>query len=473
MSNLEGENTLEISEIETQTRELSSNLRGFIFFWGGQLISILGSSIVQFVLTWWITIETESPLLLSLSMFIGFFPTILLTPIAGVFVDRWSKKWLMGSTDFLQAVTTVVLFFMFFYELATVSILLIFLAARGIFQAFQQPAIRALTPIMVPKKHLQRINSADYFVTSIIFLTGPIIAAFLFTFLEIHQMLWIDTATFLIAIIPLIFIKIPKIQKDEIKAKEKRSFFIDFKEGIVFIKEKRGLLSLLSIFATSNLFLIPLFTLINLFIYSTHGGGETELAYVLAFNQAGTIIGSLILIFWKGFKKKVYGVIAGLFLMFVGFIMIVFTPIGLFWFMGIGFLAIGFALPIANISSETIWQSIVPKDKLGRVMSVRTAIAQFTAPLGMILSGLIAEVIPIKYVYLGSAVIGVSCVVLISLFTSMRYVEKGIEIIDTEPDLEASESLSETILDDKKISKKALDSIISDEPDLSSSNEGK
>ena len=42
--------------------ELTSNLKGFAIFWGGQLFSILGSSIIQFVLAWWITIETESPL---------------------------------------------------------------------------------------------------------------------------------------------------------------------------------------------------------------------------------------------------------------------------------------------------------------------------------------------------------------------------------------------------------------------------
>ncbi|NHJ39363.1 MAG: MFS transporter [Asgard group archaeon] len=429
-------------EVKNQQIEMQANLKGFLFFWSGQIISILGSTIVQFIIIWWITVETESPLLLSLAMFIGFVPTIILTPIAGVFVDRWNKKALIGIVDFLQAAVTVILLFLFRFNFVTIPILLIFLASRGIFQAFHGPASSALIPIMVPKKHLTRINSLDYFFNSIVFLIGPIIAAFLYQLLPIYHLLWIDAASFIIAAIPLIFIKIPKIQKEEAKEKEKKSFFVDFKEGFSFIQEKKGLLPLLSAFTGANFFVMPLFTLINLFIYSTHSGGETNLAFVMAFNQVGTIVGSILFIIWKGFKKKVNGVVIGLLIIYAGYIFTTFTPSGLFWFMGIGFLISGFGLPMANISSQTIWQSIVPKDKLGRVMSVRLAIAQFTTPLSMILSGLIANTIAkglvnnnpiflvdgisIKYLFIGSSMIGLVFLAISWFFTSMKYVEKNI-----------------------------------------------
>ncbi|MHA1245693.1 MAG: MFS transporter, partial [Candidatus Heimdallarchaeota archaeon] len=255
-----------------------------------------------------------------------------------------------------------------------------------------QPAVMSLTPIMVPKKHLNRINSLDYFFNSIIFLIGPIIAAFLFKYIPIHHIMWVDVGSFIIAVIPLIFVVIPKvIQPDKAKGEEKKSFWSDFKEGFVFIKEKEGLLPLLGSFTGANFFIMPLFTLLNLFIYTTHNGLETNLAFVLAFNQVGMIIGSILFLVWKGFKKKVHGVVIGIVLMYVGYLFMSLTPTGLFWFMSIGFLIIGFGLPMANISSQTIWQTVVPKEKLGRVMSVRIAIAQFTSPFAIILSGLITE----------------------------------------------------------------------------------
>ncbi len=456
-------------ETETKQPEIQSNMKGFMFFWSGQLVSILGSTIIQFVLTWWITIETSSPLLLSLAMFVGFMPTIILTPIAGVFVDRWNRKALIGSVDFLQAAVTVVLLFLFRYDFVTVPILLIFLAVRGVFQAFHRPSVMALIPIMVPRKHLGRVNSIDYFFNSIVFLIGPIIAAFLYKFLAVYHILWIDAVTFSIAVIPLIFIKIPKIIKEKVKTKEKKKFFVDLKVGFVFIKEKKGLLPLLSAFTGGNFFMTPLFTLLNLFIYTTHTGTETNLAFVLAFNQAGVIVGSILFIIWKGFKKKVLGVIIGLLCMYSGFMFLTFAPSQWFWFIGIGFMIIGFGLPMANISSQTIWQSIVPKEKLGRIMSVRMAIAQFTVPLGMILSGVItdaiarrlaknvaqdvADALSIKYIFIGATVLGIVFLAISWLFTSMRHVEQG--IIPIKDEEEESKLKTDVFLDAKPSTKLA------------------
>ena len=444
----------------TKENGIKSNLKGYIFFWSGQLTSLLGSNIVQFVLIWWITVETKSALYLSLSAFIGFAPTILLTPVAGVLVDRLNRKLLLGSVDFLQALATVVLLFLFRFEIATVPILLGFIALRGVFQAFHTPGIQALIPIMIPRKHLNRFNSFDFFMSSIIFLIGPLIAAVLYAAFPMHQVLWIDATTFLVAVIPLIFIKIPEIKRVETKSQtQKSSFFSEFKEGITFIREKKGLLSLLAVFTAANLFMMPLFTLLNLFVLN-HGGGEIQLSYVLAFSQAGTIAGSVLFIVWKGFKKKVNGVVLGLFIAYIGFVITTFTPSGLFWFMGIGMLVTGFGLPMANISSQTIWQTVVPKEKLGRVMSVRITIAQMTAPVGMILSGVIANAISIQYLCIASAALAIRPLASSCFLTSLRKVEDDI-VYDIEEEEEVSEipsvefpaleieSVNPTISDDK------------------------
>ena len=111
-----------MSNATNNNQEEKSNLKGYMFFWSGQLISLLGSNIVQFVLIWWVTVTTESALLLSLSAFIGFAPTILITPIAGVFVDRWGRKGLLGSVDFLQAMATIALLFLFRFGVANLGL---------------------------------------------------------------------------------------------------------------------------------------------------------------------------------------------------------------------------------------------------------------------------------------------------------------------------------------------------------------
>src|SRR5512136_639404 len=90
-----------------------STFQSYVYFWLGQLVSLFGSSVTQFAIIWWITTETQSVVLLSLASFLGFAPVVALSPIAGVLADRWKRKWLIGVTDFLQAVATVVLIMLF------------------------------------------------------------------------------------------------------------------------------------------------------------------------------------------------------------------------------------------------------------------------------------------------------------------------------------------------------------------------
>ena len=95
-----------------------STYRSYILFWIGQKSSILGSSIVQFAIIWYITIVTQSAIVLALASLLGFGSQVILTPIAGVYVDRWSRKLIIGIADFLQAVATIVLIGLFMVGIA-------------------------------------------------------------------------------------------------------------------------------------------------------------------------------------------------------------------------------------------------------------------------------------------------------------------------------------------------------------------
>ncbi|MHA1199582.1 MAG: MFS transporter [Candidatus Heimdallarchaeaceae archaeon] len=487
-----------MAELAANGEETTGAFKNYIFFWSGQMVSLLGSAIVQFVIIWWITIRTRSALYLSIANIAGFLPFILLTPVAGVFVDRWSRKALIGSADFLQAAFTVGLAMFFMFEdtifnypnyafnfdvgsyiyrydrflantgpMTFIWVVLGFLAIRGSFQAFQVPAIQAIIPIMVPRKHLNRMNGIDFLFNGVIGLIGPVIAALLLAinFLDIGDLLWIDVITFSVAVIPLVLIKIPSVTKTEKKEKKETTFFQEFKEGIVFIKNKRGLFALLGVFTAANLCITPLFTLINLYVYAGHLGNATNLALVLAFFQGGMIGASVFMVIWKGFKKKVIGVAGGILVTYAGFLMITFTPQGLFWFMGIGALIMGLTLPIMNLSSQYIWQTVVPKEKLGRVMAVRQTLAQFSAPFGMILSGLIVHflekkaessgtevnaIATINPVFWGAIALGTAMLLFSWFFTNMRHVEEDLDF-DKSPDeppvLEIEEQTTSTPLD--------------------------
>lgn len=397
-----------------------ATFRSYLFFWSGQLVSLLGSSTAQFVIIWWITLETESALYLSIASLLGLAPMILLTPFAGVLVDRWSRRALIGFVDFMQALATVALIFLF--SLSSVSIwhILALLTLRGILQAFHIPAVSAITPSMVPKEKLSRLNGLNYLFTGAVTLTGPVVAALLLGFWEIYQILWIDAATFMVALIPLLIIQIPSVRKKQ----EKTSFREDFAEGFAFIKNARGLLPFLILATAINFLITPLSTLSPYYVKVDHLGEVSDLAFIIAFFQGGILAGGILMSVIKGFKKKMVVIVSFTYVLFLGYTLVALTPTGLFWFMAIGASIMAFGIPIINVSYLTIIQTVVPLKMQGRVNSVDMALSSAAQPFGMILSGAIVEFTGTANLFWGCIGLGILILTLSWLFTDIKHVEK-------------------------------------------------
>lgn len=104
--------------------------------------------------------------------------------------------------------------------------------------------------------------------------------------------------------------------------------------------------------------------------------------------------------------------------------MIALTPTGLFWYMAVGALIWAFPLPPINVSIQTILQTVVPVKMFARVNSVVMALANIASPLGMAISGPIAEVTGTANLFLGCSLLGILSITLSWLFTDIRHVEK-------------------------------------------------
>ena len=398
--------------------------RSYLVFWSGQLVSLLGSSIAQFVIVWWVTVETGSAVYLSISSFAGFAPMILLTPIAGVYADRWNRKALIGIVDFLQALTTVLLIFLFWLNIVSVWHVIGLSVLRGVFQAFHSPAVSALIPLMVPRDRLSRINGLNYLLSGVINFIGPPVAALLSDLWEIHEILWIDAGTFIIAVIPLLVIAIPAVKKKQEEGQDRPSFGKEFAEGLAFIRHARGLPALLMLATALNFLVMPLVTLLPYYVKYDHFGEEPDYALAAAVYQAGMLAGGLLMAAIKGFRRKMIAVLAFIYMSFLGYAMIALTPTGLFWYMAVGALIWAFPLPPINVSIQTILQTVVPVKMFARVNSVVMALANIASPLGMAISGPIAEVTGTANLFLGCSLLGILSITLSWLFTDIRHVEK-------------------------------------------------
>ena len=413
------------------SNEPETDLISYLFFLTGQWVSILGSNIVRFGIIWFLAKATGSPFILALAAFFNFAPFIVVTPVAGVFIDRWSRKKVIIFVDFVQALITVILIAAFlsnaFSNLELIGIILFLSIISGCFGAFHNSAVSTLLPIMVPQKHLSRVNGINYLVNGGIQIVGPLIGAVALDIMPLQQLLWLDAITFIIAIIPTAIISIPTIKKQIKEKQEKSSFRVEFVEGIQFISTTNGLLALLAVFTGANFFFSPLFTQIPIIVSDIHLGNEDALAFAMAMQQGGMLLGSLIMSSWKGFENHAKGVFIGLFIGYIGMYVILLAPLGNFIVLGIGMFITGFVLPIANVSSETIWAKTVPKEILGRVYASRQTIAQISAPAGMLLAGLFAEIFGVISVLVIAASGGALLLLYAWFFTKFSRVEKLVE----------------------------------------------
>jgi DHA3 family macrolide efflux protein-like MFS transporter len=400
------------------------NLKMFAVFFSGQLISILGSEIVQFAVVVWLALETESVIIMSLSMFLAYIPAIILGPIAGVLVDKWDKKKIIVISDSLQAIVTIFLIASFSVGIANIWFVLGLNFFRGVFQAFHGPTFMTIVPLMVPKDKLSRVNGLNQLSTSVIRMIGPILGAFVLSVWDFRDILWVDVITFLIAVIFVLKIKIPKTKAVE-NSREKKSessFMAQFKEGLRIIGSVKGLTIIIILAMFVNFLLMPLNTQLPSYIIfeAYHGGTDLDLALVLSAMQGAIVAGAFLASVKSKWKNKVRIFITGIIFVFIGTIIIAIAPYQQFWVMAIGSVVGFFGVPILNAMLMTIIQLAIPPEKMGRVSSILMVLSSIASPVGILISGPLALLIGISNLFLYSGIIGIVAVSLTYIFSPLR-----------------------------------------------------
>ncbi|MHA1669615.1 MAG: MFS transporter [Promethearchaeota archaeon] len=432
----------------------SKSFKMFKIFFVGQILSLLGSEIVQFSIVWWITVETGNPSLLSLSMFLTFLPKILFAPLAGILADRINKKFLIGLADFLQAVATLGLILMFFINKADIWTVISVNIIRSVFQTFHRPASASIIPLMVPKNKLSQMNGLQQLSTGIVSTVGPIIAAGLLLIFDISEILWFDVISFIVAFSLLLCISIPKIStkhlqiqaNSSLKKVKKPSMIQDFKEGINVIRNLRGLNTIIILVLLANFLITPMIVLLSYFVKFDHNGSVSDLALVSGIMQAATIIGALVVSIRKEWKNKLRVFIIGILMIYSGIAIIGITPTGQFWIMYIGGFIACFGVPIITAMFLTLIQTVVPIDNIGRVSSNLDMLGTIFMPLGMLISGPIAAWIGTGMLFFLASVLGIIMTIILFFKSELPSLNADtFGSLKTESQLESQKSIMETI----------------------------
>jgi DHA3 family macrolide efflux protein-like MFS transporter len=367
------------------------------------MISFVGSLLVQFAIFWYINLETQSGLILSISIVASFLPLLIFSPFAGVWADRLNRKFLIITADLSIALVTVLVAILFTLGEVEIWMLIVVTFIRGIGQAIHVPAISASIPLMIPQEQLMRVRGIQSGIESAFNVLAPVLAAILIASFDIGSLFYIDFLTAILGIGTLLFfVNIPKHGREE-HTRVKGEGLRDFKEGLLYVKTHRFLIPFFIYLFFVLLLVSPVAFLSPLHVVRDFQGIETEyvrLTVVEVAFSSGMVIGSALVAWWGGFKNRI--VMAGLAISLMGLGVFSLGVLTNFYLYGIAMLFQGIVLPFYNTPTNVIIQEQVEKQYMGRVMSIMTMINSIAMPIGILVFGPLADIIPIDWLMIGS-----------------------------------------------------------------------
>jgi MFS transporter, DHA3 family, macrolide efflux protein len=373
--------------------------RDFGLFIGSQAISLFGSMLVQYAISWYITMKTQSGSLMTISIVCGILPSFFVSPFGGVLADRFDRRKLIVAADASIALVTLGLALAFFAGYRAIWLLFLAQALRAVGAGIQTPAVGAFLPQIVPKDELMKANAAFATIQSIIMLGAPMAAGALMSFASVEALFFVDvgTAAFAIAIV-LGFLRVPPHERA--LSKVEIGYWKDLRAGFSYIAG-HAYVKRFFVFCAAFFFLAaPVAFLTPLQVTRSFGNDvwrltAIEIVFSLGMTAGGVLVGA-----WGGFRNRVRTMALSSFIVGATTAALGLLPSFVPYLAAMALC--GIAMPLFNTPANVLLQEKVEGEFIGRVFGVMGMISSVMMPLGMLVFGPMADRLPIEALLVGT-----------------------------------------------------------------------
>ena len=371
--------------------------RSFAALWLGQMVSFIGDYFNWLAIPILINRLTGSATMVGLSMIATALPALLLGPLAGVFVDRWDRKWTMIGSDLLRALLVLVLLTVHSREQVWIFYVVGFLVSCT--SQFFFPARGAVLPLVVkePEDWLPA-NGLMQIIMTVGLLAGPALAGFSIGLWGERVAFVMNSAGYLVSAAAVLTMTVPRTTSSPASANSVRAVWNDLREGVVYLfghSSTVGALICMSVALLGagaiNVVWVP-------FLQRTFNIGAVGLGIVDSAQGVGMVVGGLLLgLVSRRIPKAILGA-GGMIVLSIPFAMIGYVP--LFWMVVVLSFFIGVGLVPLQSALTTILQMSVPDKKRGRVGASFNAVTTAASLISMGLAATFGEMIGLRTVYL-------------------------------------------------------------------------
>ncbi|MEA5015197.1 MAG: MFS transporter [Candidatus Limiplasma sp.] len=386
----------------------------FAVIYTGQAFSILGSAAAQFAVIWWLTVQTESALTLTIASVVSFLPNMLIGPFAGVWIDRYNRRTVMIAADGVVAVSSMILGAAF---LATPApplwFLYVALFFRGVGNTFHAPAMQAAIPTLLPAEMLTRAGGWGNMIQSVSSMLGPVLGAALMAVLPIAAIMLVDILGAAFAILCLLFVMIPDIPQTG----EKAHVLSDIRQGLAAMRANKPLMAIFFPMLAMSVLYMPLGALFPLLVRSHFLGGAWHNSVVEFIFAGGLLLSSVIIGVWGGMKERFLMAALAVGLMGAATLVSGALPAEGFWIFAVCCFFIGASGTFLNVPVMAYVQESVPPQVMGKVFSLLMTAMTLAMPFGLLIAGPVAEAVGVHTWFFWSGVALIADAVFCRLLT--------------------------------------------------------
>lgn len=390
-----------IKEEKLQAKILKN--KNFRLFYGGSVISQIGSLFVQFATGLFILDITGKATYMSIYLAVSSLLFIVLQPILGAVTDRLNKVKVLYTIDYIFGLSDIALAIVLFLTKGNTSIMLVAILINGAINAsmaaMYQPTYNSMLPLIVSEEELTPGYSLMSTLGNVQNIIGVLLASIIYMKIGYEYLLIINGITFVVAAIMEMFIKIEYEQKPLQGGLKK--LISDVKEGYTYMVNKKELINMAKVAVMMNFFLVGVFAITLPYMINT----DLKLPpTVLATFNVSLSIGGIAMAIYiskKEIDKAGDKIVKGF---FIGIICFILITINYYLFdieisnllifitgMVITLLVFGASGSYIQIPLNISYAKRVDKEMLGRVMAFRSTLSSLASPLAMLIFGLLVD----------------------------------------------------------------------------------
>jgi MFS family permease len=359
--------------------------RNYRLYFGGQGISLIGTWMQQVAMSWLVYQMTQSSFRLSIILFANQIPALFLSPVAGTLADRWDRHRVLLLTQTLAMVQALLLTLLTWTGHIDVWQLLALSLFLGVVNTFDMTTRQAfLSEMVTDRADLGNAIALNSMLVNAARLLGPALAGILLAQTSAEVCFLLNSLSYLAVLLALCAMRLegPRRQRSSEPLWQELRDGFRYVSGFAPIRTLLLLLALASIAGTSYTVLLPELTVRRL------GCDAHMLAFLMAASGLGALTGALFL----ASRKNVLGldrwILLALTLLGLGLLAL--AGVSDFRLALLVLFLIGFGIMVELAASNTLLQTIAAEDKRGRVMSFYTMAFLGMAPLGSLLTGVLA-----------------------------------------------------------------------------------